>query len=140
MTKKRILLIDDSEVALAMTGDALEKSGYEVITAGNGLEANPYLFKKEKPDLIIIDVMIPLLNGNRTAKLLKENENTRQIPILLLSSKPAEELQRLTIESGADGFVQKPFDTRLLVHQRPEHSAQPRAMEHGSGHQPGVSD
>jgi DNA-binding response OmpR family regulator len=115
MTKKRILLIDDSEVVCAMARDALETSGYEVITAANGLEANPYLFRKDRPDIIIIDVMIPLLNGNRTAKLLKENENTRQIPILLLSSKPADELHRLTVESGADGFVQKPFDTRLLV-------------------------
>jgi DNA-binding response OmpR family regulator len=115
MTKKRILLIDDSELALAMAGDALEKHGFEVLTATNGLEANHYLFQKQQPDLIIIDVMIPLLNGNRTAKLLKENENTKQIPILLLASKPAEELQRLVLESGADGFIQKPFDTRLLV-------------------------
>ncbi len=115
MAKKRILLIDDSEVTLAMAGDALEKNGFEVLTATNGLEANHYLFQKQQPDLIIIDVMIPLLNGNRTAKLIKENENTRQIPILLLSSKPEEELQRLATESGADGFVQKPFDPRLLV-------------------------
>jgi len=113
--KKRILLIDDSEVVLAQARDALETSGYEVITAGNGLEANRYLFQKDKPDIVIIDVMIPILNGNRTAKLLKENENTRQIPILLLSSKTEEELHRLTIDSGADGFVQKPVNFQLLV-------------------------
>jgi DNA-binding response OmpR family regulator len=115
MMKKRILLIDDSEVVCAMASDALEKNGYEVITAANGLVANRYLFQKDKPDIIIIDVMIPLLNGNRTAKLIKENENTRQIPILLLSSKPEEELHRLALESGADGFIQKPIDIRLLV-------------------------
>ena len=113
--KKRILLIDDSEVVLAMAGDALEQHGYEVITAANGLDANRYLFQKEQPDLILIDVMIPLLNGNKTAKLIKENKNTREIPILLLSSKPAEELHRLAMESGADGFVQKPFETPHLV-------------------------
>lgn len=115
MMKKRILLVDDSEVVRAMAGDALEQHGFEVITAANGLEANRYLFQKDKPDLIILDVMIPLLNGNKTAKLIKENQNTRQIPILLLSSKPAEELHRLALESGADGFIQKPFDSRLLV-------------------------
>ena len=87
MTKKRILLVDDSEVVRAMARDALEKSGFEVITAANGIEANRYLFQKDKPDIIIIDVMIPLLNGNKTAKLIKENQNTKQIPILLLSSK-----------------------------------------------------
>ena len=115
MTKKRILRVDDSEVVLAMAGDALEKSGFEVFTATNGIEANHFLFQKDKPDVIIIDVMIPLLNGNKTAKLIRENENTRHIPILLLSSKPEEELHRLTLESGADGFIQKPFDIRLLV-------------------------
>ena len=115
MTKKRILLIDDSEVVLAKARDTLEMSGYEVITAANGLEANRYLFQKEKPDIIIIDVMIPILNGNRTAKLIRENENTRKIPILLLSSKPEDELRRLTVEAGADGFIQKPVDFRLLV-------------------------
>jgi DNA-binding response OmpR family regulator len=98
-----------------MAGEALEQNGYEVITATNGLEANRYLFRKDKPDIIIIDVMIPLLNGDKTAKLIKGNENTKHIPILLLSSKPAEELHRLAIESGADGFVQKPIDIRLLV-------------------------
>ena len=115
MTKKRILLIDDSEVVLAKARDTLEMSGYEVITAANGLEANRYLFQKDKPDLIIIDVMIPILNGNRTAKLIKENENTRTIPILLLSSKPVDELHRLAVDAGADGFIQKPVDFRLLV-------------------------
>ena len=114
MMKKRVLLIDDSEVVCTMTSDALEKNGYEVLTAANGLEANRYLFQRDKPDIIIIDVMIPLLNGNKTAKLIKENANTRQIPILLLSSKPEEELHRLTLESGAEGFIQKPIDIALL--------------------------
>ncbi len=113
--KKRVLLVDDSDVVRSMASDALQKSGFEVITAANGLEANRYLFQQDKPDIIIIDVMIPILNGNKTAKLIKENENTRQIPILLLSSKPEEELRRLAVESGAEGFVQKPFDAGLLV-------------------------
>ncbi len=115
MAKKRILLVDDSEVVRSMASDELQKRGYKVITAANGLEANRYLFQKDQPDLVIIDVMIPLLNGNKTAKLIKENQNTSQIPILLLSSKPAEELQRLATESGADGFIQKPLTPRLLV-------------------------
>lgn len=115
MMKKKVLLIDDSAVVLAKASEELEQRGYAVITAANGLDANRYLFQKEKPDIIIIDVMIPLLNGNKTAKLIKENKNTQQIPILLLSSKPAEELHRLAAESGADGFVQKPYDIHQLV-------------------------
>jgi DNA-binding response OmpR family regulator len=117
MMKKRILLVDDSEVVLAMTGDALASSGFEVITATNGLEANRYLFQRDKPDIVIIDVMIPILNGNKTAKLLKQNENTKQIPVILMSAKPADELRRLVVESGADGFVQKPIQIPLLVRQ-----------------------
>ncbi len=115
MMKKRILLVDDSDVVLAMTSEALEERGFEVITAANGIDANRYLFQKEKPDLIIIDVMIPLLNGNKTARLIKENENTKQIPILLLSSKSEEELRRLAVESMAEGFIQKPIDVPLMV-------------------------
>jgi DNA-binding response OmpR family regulator len=129
--KKRILLIDDSEVVRAKARDTLEMSGYQVITAANGLEANRYLFQKEKPDIIIIDVMIPILDGNRTAKLIKENENTRQIPIMLLSSKPEEELHRLTVESGADGFIQKPVDFGLLVEKIEETLRLRAPVSHG---------
>jgi DNA-binding response OmpR family regulator len=115
MGKQKILLVDDSELVLAMARDALEGAGYEVFTATNGIEANSFIFSKDKPDLIILDVMLPMLDGNKKAKLLREKEFSRQIPILLLSSKSEEELMRLTVEAGADGFIRKPFTSEVIV-------------------------
>jgi DNA-binding response OmpR family regulator len=106
---KNILIIDDSELVLAMAKDALEEAGYAVQTATNGIEANRFIFSKNRPDLIIMDIMMPMLDGNKKAKILKENEMSRDIPILLLSSKSDEEMRRLTAEAGADGYILKPF-------------------------------
>jgi two-component system alkaline phosphatase synthesis response regulator PhoP len=115
LAKHKILVVDDSELVLAMIRDALEEAGFEVSTATNGIEANNYIFSVHKPDLIILDVMLPMLDGNKKAKLLREKEFSRQIPILLLSSKGEDELKRLTIEAGADGFIRKPFTNDSIV-------------------------
>ena len=115
MTKQRILIVDDSELVLVMARDALEEAGYEVFTATNGIEANSYIFSVNKPDLIILDVMLPMLDGNKKAKLLREKEFSREIPIVLLSSKSEDELRRLTVDAGADGFIRKPFTSAGLV-------------------------
>jgi len=115
MTQKRILIVDDSELVLAMAKDALEAAGYEVFTASSGIEANSYIFSPRKPDLIILDVMLPMLDGNKKAKLLREKEFSREIPILLLSSKSEEELRHMVAESGADGFIRKPFTNEGIV-------------------------
>jgi DNA-binding response OmpR family regulator len=112
---KNILIIDDSELVLAMAKDALEEGGFEVFTATNGIEANRYIFSKTKPDLIIIDIMMPMLDGNKKAKILKDNDLSKNIPILLLSSKSDDEMRRLTLEAGADGYIRKPFSPQEIV-------------------------
>ena len=109
MNHGRILIVDDSELVLTMARDALEDAGYTVITATNGIEANQHIFAKNRPDLIILDVMLPLLDGNKKAKLLREKDFSREIPIVLLSSKPEDELRYLVSESGADDYIRKPF-------------------------------
>ena len=113
--KKKILIIDDSELVLAMAKDALEQAGYQVLTATNGIEANRFIFSREKPDLIIMDIMMPMLDGNKKAKLLKDNEVSRDIPILLLSSKSEKEMRELAEEAGADGFILKPFSPAQIA-------------------------
>ena len=110
-----ILIIDDSELVLAMARDALEAAGFEVFSATNGIEANKYIFSKNKPDLIILDIMMPMLDGNKKAKILKENQLCKDIPILLLSSKSDEEMNRLTLEAGADGYIRKPFTSTEII-------------------------
>jgi DNA-binding response OmpR family regulator len=113
--KQRILIVDDSEVVLSMASDALEEAGFETTTATTGLEANRHIFSSRRPDLIILDVMMPMLDGDKKARLLKENALCCDIPILLLSSKNDEELRRLTCESGANGYIRKPFTSKVLV-------------------------
>lgn len=112
---EKILIIDDSELVLAMARDALEQAGYLVLTATNGIEANRYIFSKERPDLIIMDIMMPMLDGNKKAKLLKENEVSRDIPILLLSSKSEAEMRALMAEAGANGYILKPFSAAQIT-------------------------
>jgi DNA-binding response OmpR family regulator len=113
--EKQVLIIDDSELVLAMAKDALGDAGFEVATATNGIEANRYIFSRNQPDLIIMDIMMPMLDGNKKAKLLKENEVSRNIPILLLSSKSDDEMRQLTEEAGADGYILKPFSPSEIV-------------------------
>lgn len=85
--KRKVLVVDDSELVLEMIRDALEGEGYEVFTAASGIEANRFVYSRNRPDLILLDVMLPLLNGDRKVRLLKESALSRDIPVLLISSK-----------------------------------------------------
>lgn len=115
MAVKRIVVIDDSKLVLAVATDALQDAGFEVLATDSGIEANQHIYASKRPDLILIDIMMPLLNGDRKVKLLKERESSRHIPILLMSSKPLEELAAISRESGANGYLHKPFDAQMLV-------------------------
>jgi two-component system alkaline phosphatase synthesis response regulator PhoP len=115
MSDRKILVIDDSELVLEMARDALEAAGFVVFTSTNGMEANKIIFSQNKPDLIILDVMMPMLDGTEKAKLLKEWDFSRNIPILLISSKPEKELQELVKESKSNGYIHKPFTPQGIV-------------------------
>jgi CheY-like chemotaxis protein len=117
MTQKRIVVIDDSKLVLAIATEALEGAGFEVLATDSGIEANQFIYSSRRPDLILIDVMMPLLNGDRKVRLLKERESSRHIPVILMSTKARDELEQLTRESGADGYIQKPFNEASLVQQ-----------------------
>ena len=113
---KKILVIDDSPLVLAMASDALKADGFDVFTATNGIEANSYIFStNNRPDLIILDIMMPLLDGNKKAKILKEKDFSKDIPILFISKKDAAELSTMVEESGADGYICKPFTPQEIV-------------------------
>jgi len=113
---KKILVIDDSPLVLAMASDALQAAGFEVFTATNGIESNSYIFSTtNRPDLIILDIMMPLLEGNKKAKILKEKEFSKDIPILFISSKDKAELAKLVAEAGVEGYICKPFSPDEIV-------------------------
>jgi len=115
MVKKRILIIDNDEVTLALVQALLEGEGFEVATAFSGLGANEHIYGKNPPDLILLDVMMPFQDGIQKLEFLKERESSRSIPVILLSSKPREELEELSRSSGAQWFVVKPVDKGALL-------------------------
>lgn len=111
----RIVLVDDCRLTLSIARDILEGAGYEVQTAESGIEANRHVFASPRPALVMMDVEMPLLSGDRTVRFFRERESTRDMPILLMSNKSDDELARLTRESGADGYIKKPLHPENLL-------------------------
>lgn len=109
MGKLRILVIDDDETVTLLLQAILESAGYEVCIAGNAFQGNRNVWGDAKPDLIILDVMMPFLSGVAVAEIFKGNESTSAIPILYASGKPESELQELVKETGTNGYLTKPF-------------------------------
>lgn len=111
---KKVLVVDDSEIVLEKAREALLLKGYEIFTALSAQDADRYIFGDNIPDVIIMDVMMPTMDGDRKTRILKDDPVTRNIPVLLLSSKSEDELAQLVSESGADGFIRKPFTFREM--------------------------
>src|SRR5438034_10908224 len=88
--------------------------GYEVVTALDGEQAIERA-RAEKPDLIVLDIMMPKLDGYETCKALKSNPATKNIPVILLSAKGRNVDQKVGFEVGADDYITKPFSPRKLV-------------------------
>jgi two-component system alkaline phosphatase synthesis response regulator PhoP len=115
MPKKRILIVDDEPDLLETIQLSLEIEGYECLVAYDGFRGFERA-RKEKPDLIILDVMLPGMNGYKVCRLLKFDEKYKHIPIIMLTAE-AQEKDRLTgKQTGADFYMTKPFSPdKLLV-------------------------
>lgn len=112
---KHILVIDDDPVVLAMAQDFLEEAGYRVSTASDAIYSNDVIYGISPPDLILMDVMMPLMSGDKKVRALKRRDQSSAIPVLLISGKEEAELQRIASEVGADGYLTKPFNAAKLV-------------------------
>jgi DNA-binding response OmpR family regulator len=108
---KTILLVDDEIQLLSLLSDVLTKEGYRVIRARNGQEAI-YSARQEKPDLIILDIMMPEMDGY---EFIRQHRRERDTPIILLTAKVEEEEKVLGLRMGADDYITKPFSPRELV-------------------------
>ena len=106
---KRILLIEDNHEIRENTAEILELDGYEVITAENG-KIGVELASSSKPDLIICDIMMPVLDGYSVLHLLTKNPETENIPFIFLTAKADRQDFRKGMEMGADDYITKPFD------------------------------
>jgi DNA-binding response OmpR family regulator len=110
----KILIIDDDPTVLKLIQSVLTSNGYEAITAGeapNGLE----LAMKQKHDLVILDVMMPIINGFNICRMLKNEHDRKHIPIIMLTSRSSDSDQKIGQEVGADAYVAKPFKTEELL-------------------------
>jgi len=111
---KKILVVDDEAVILTVIQSRLEANGYEVITASDGQQGLSKA-RSEKPDLIILDLMLPKLDGARLCRLLKFDDNYKHIPILVLTARVRKESFQKGLDAGADAFVTKPFVPETLL-------------------------
>ena len=114
MAKGRILVVDDEIYIVHILDFSLGMEGYEVITALDGEQALEKA-RAEKPDLIVLDIMMPKLDGYETCKILKAEPETKDIPVILLSAKGRNVDQKIGFEVGADDYITKPFSPRKLV-------------------------
>ena len=111
---KKILLIEDNKDVRENTAEILTLAQYNVLTANNGKEGVE-MAQKEKPDLIICDIMMPVLDGHGTLHLLSKNEETSSIPFIFLTAKAERSDFRKGMEMGADDYLTKPFDDVELL-------------------------
>ena len=109
----KILLVDDEPDILEIVGFNLSNEGYNVITAENGADAVKKA-KKEKPHLIVLDVMMPEMDGIEFCKKIKSDETTSHIAVILLTAKTTHEDKMAGLEAGAEAYVRKPFDLNEL--------------------------
>jgi len=111
---KKILIVDDEEDILELVAYNLEQNGFQVEKAATG-EAGLKAARSENPGLIILDLMLPGINGLDICRLLKSDPDTKNIPIVMLTAKGEESDVVRGLELGADDYVTKPFSPKVLV-------------------------
>lgn len=114
MIKKKILLVDDEKDLVETVSLRLKALGYEVIAAYDGKEALEKA-KKDKPDLIILDLMLPKIDGYKVCRMLKFDEKYKNIPIVMFTARAQESDKELGLQVGADEYITKPFDAVVLL-------------------------
>jgi two-component system alkaline phosphatase synthesis response regulator PhoP len=114
MNPKKILLVDDEVDLVETVRFPLEMEGYHVLVSYNGEDALNQA-RKENPDLILLDLMLPKLDGYKVCRLLKFDERYKHIPILMLTAKTQEKDKVLGLETGANEYITKPFDMDFLM-------------------------
>ena len=111
---KRILVVDDDKKVLKQLEAELKQKGFEVVTALNGKQALKEVEKKA-PDIITLDVMMPEMDGYETCFHLKENESTRGIPVIMVTSRGKMKARLASLSFGADFYIAKPFEIDDLL-------------------------
>ena len=114
MAQRKILLVDDSETILMMEQMILQKESYEVVIARDGEEGIAKAVKT-KPDLILMDVVMPIMNGFEAVKRLRQREETKSVPIVMVTTEAEMESMEAGYVSGCSDYVVKPIDGLELL-------------------------
>lgn len=115
MAEKSILIVDDSPTELRLVTNSLQGKGFRILTATDGEKALE-IASREQPDLIVLDVVLPKKNGFQVCRQLKTSEETKEIKVLMLTSKNQETDRFWGMKQGADGYMTKPFaETELMA-------------------------
>lgn len=114
MAPKKILLVDDAETILMMERMILTKGGYEFITAKDGDEAIEKAVN-ERPDLILMDIIMPRMSGFEACRLLRAQDETKAIPIIMVTTRGESENVENAFESGCSDYVTKPINSLELI-------------------------
>ncbi|MFH1394636.1 MAG: response regulator [Candidatus Omnitrophota bacterium] len=111
---KKILVIDDELDILEVLSFRLEKAGYEIISAVNGKEALDIL-KKMIPDLILLDLRLPVIDGYEVCQRIKTDSKLKKIPVILLTASNVSKVEKTAKKFNVEGFIIKPFDYKDLI-------------------------
>ena len=114
MANQTILVADDSPIELRMVVTALQNKGYQIVTAGDGEEAIEKV-TRELPRLAILDIIMPKKNGFQVLRHIRSSPETKEMKILLLSSKNQESDKFWGLKQGADAYMTKPFEDDVLI-------------------------
>lgn len=114
MSDAKVLIVDDEEAIREMISVALELAGFAWMEADNAQGAHGIIVD-ERPDLVLLDWMLPGISGIELARRLKRDEGTQEIPIIMLTAKTEEDNKIQGLDAGADDYITKPFSTRELI-------------------------
>jgi CheY-like chemotaxis protein len=115
MTKK-ILVVDDSRTALMMEREILERrTSYQCVTASRRAGSGLAMAQQERPDLMLMDVVMPNMNGFEACKMLRQQASTRETPIVLVTTRGEESYMEAGFQSGCNDYITKPVDGTELV-------------------------
>jgi twitching motility two-component system response regulator PilG len=114
MPGKKILLVEDQESLLKLESILLTSRGFEVRGVSDG-EAALAAIEEDIPDLMLLDIMLPDLDGFEICRMIKEKERTRQIPIIMVTARKSRRDVQLSREAGADAYITKPFKSAMLI-------------------------
>lgn len=112
--KKKILIVDDEKDLVSLVSLHMKMAGYEVLTASNGEKALA-VAQEEKPDLIILDLMLPKIDGWEVCRRLRQDPEIKNVPVIMLTARAEIKDKLKGFEAGADDYVTKPFSPRELV-------------------------